>query len=344
MLSARRSDQSPSDVDQGSEQSPSKIGSEKPLDQLASEKPLRQSTSGSLEHLTVPPRPTVVDNDIEEPTSNPEPQDAKTGNSPQSSENKKRSTSSSKGESPLQPKLFVENLREGIAIIVEGVQGFIRDKEISTTRKVLTIGGCAATVFGASLHSISSGMGALCLVVSKLGDNLTENKHNRPYSAIGASVLTAHYTSAENEAMAVNSEVYACRMVLQSMIPESRTLTNIAVTAIGVGISSFLFCCSPGFSPEVSFQNAPLLVTVLHGFGSSLSSDKSGTTRLLGVACSSMMISYHCMVSGSAFLGTLSALWLYGSCKNILRKDIPEWRGAATRDALEGPNTQREAA
>lgn len=295
-------------------------------------------TADALEPLKVPPRPGTSALNASEPLP--------VATAPRLEEdtgpNKKQD--GPPPDPPFQPRLFLTNLREGISLIVGGVGRYIQNEEISTARKVVTLGGTTVTVLGAFTYGMAHGLGALSLVLAKLSDNLPDNKHSRAYATVSASAQSTHFVARGDDALANNSEMFVVRMLLQSMIPESRTGLTLAVTTVGVALSSYLFCSSSAFVPEISLRNAPLLATVLHGFAGALPTERSAVTRMANLVCSSLMLPFHCLVSGSVFLAALSGIYLYGTIKMIRERDLPTLmaKGRTTASgttAHEPPNT-----
>jgi hypothetical protein len=282
-----------------------------------------------LHPLRLPPRPKVC----EQVTSGHNAKSVTPSQEPTKNSPFPNRSEVSTPEAPFQPRLFLKNLREGLSLIVEGVESYVKNEKLSSTTKVITLGGSVVTVLGAFTCGVPQGLGALSFVLAKLGDNLAENKHSRAYAAVTGSALSAHFTALGDNALAVNSETFAGRMLIQSMIPESRRHLTLAVTTVGVGLSAYLFCSSPGFVAEISLRNAPLFATVLHGFAGALPSNRSALTRLANLTCSAWMLPFHCFVSGSGFFAALSAVYAYGSIKNIRKHDLKRWieMGKATK-------------
>jgi hypothetical protein len=214
--------------------------------------------------------------------------------------------------------------------MLEGIRGFIRNDTISATRKVLTVGGAAAAVAASTAYSIPWGLGALSFVMAKLGGCLTENKHFRAQGAVQGAILGGHFSGLGADAMATGSEIWAGRMLVQSMIPESRKFLSATVATTGIGLSCFMFCASPGFTPEFALQNAPLVAIVLSGGANALPDKWSWISRLVNLTCNSFMLPYHCSISGSWFLAALSGVWAHGHLKNILRHDLPRLKKRAS--------------
>ena len=223
------------------------------------------------------------------------------------------------GGGPFQPELFLTNLREATALIVKDITYFLDNKEISTTWKALVVGGTTAAVVGSALHSISWGLGALGFVVAKFGGILKENKHNNARGAIQGAILSGHFAGIGADDMATGTGIWAVRMLLQSMIPESRKVLSAAVATTGIGISCAAFCASPTFTAEVALHNLPLAGIILSGIASALPNKWSRTSQGIHLICNSFMLPYHCTISGSWFLAALSIVWGHGNLKNILR-------------------------
>ena len=247
----------------------------------------------------------------------------------ESREQKNNSTASpfSSGPTPKEaifgPALFLKDLKDGTRHIVQGLESYLNDETISTTKKVLTVGGAIAALGVSAAHGASEGLGALGFVLCRLGATLQQNKHSRAQAVVQGGVLGAHFATDNNDALAATNGVYAGRMLAQSMIPESRTKLNIGVTTAGVALSCTMFCCSKNFSPAFAFENVPLVATVLGGIMSSLRSEFSGVSRVGWLAISSMMLPYHCFVSGSWFLAALSLVNGHATTKMLLKVDLP---------------------
>jgi hypothetical protein len=213
--------------------------------------------------------------------------------------------------------------------MVGEVERFARDEKLSFGYKVLTLGGASAAVLGSFSYGISSGLSALCFGVAKLGGVLTENRHSRAQGVLVGSLLSLHFRTSGLDAMANNAEVYAGRMLVQSMIPESRWLMSTVVASVGVALSWYLFCSSPGFMPVIEWENVPLVVTVLSGAGGALPDRYSWASRISGLTSSVLMFAFHTTITGSWFLAALSAVFAYETARNILTQDIPRMRGRA---------------
>lgn len=233
-------------------------------------------------------------------------------------------------EAPIQPGLFLTNLRGATDLIVKDVKSFLDNTEISTTWKALVIGGTTAAVVGSAVHSISWGLGALGFVVAKFGGILRENKHNNARGAIQGAILSGHFAGLGSTDMAAGTGIWTVRMLLQSMIPESRRILNATVATTGIGISCAVFCASPTFTPEVALHNLPLAGIVLSGIAAALPNKWSRISQAIHLTCNSFMLPYHCAISGSWFLAALSVVWGHGNLKSILNPTHPEGDGKAT--------------
>ncbi len=230
---------------------------------------------------------------------------------------------------PFQPGLFLANLREASALIVKDVRSFLDNKDISTTWKALVIGGTSAAVVASAAHSIPWGLGALGFVVAKLGGILRENKHNNARGAIQGAILSGHFAGLGSDDMAAGTGIWTVRMLLQSMIPESRKILNATVATAGIGISCAVFCASPTFTAEAALHNLPLAGIILSGIATALPNEWSRTSQAIHLTCNSFMLPYHCAISGSWFLATLSVVWGHGNLRNILSTTPPEGNGKA---------------
>lgn len=293
------------------------------LSEIEPSAPLHRGSGSALEPLLLPPRPPTTD----EVTRGPAKEVGIEATRPSPP-----STTITPHEAALQPRLFLRNLNESVAIIVDHGRNFALDKNVSTTFKVVSFGGATAAVVGSSACGVPWALGALCLVVARAGACLTENRHIRANGAVLGSILSLHFMSLELNAMAASTQAFAGRMILQSMIPESKAILNAVVASAGIALSGYLFCSSPGFIPEASLHNVPLAVTIVGGVASALSDKWSWASRLANLMCSSAMLPYHCMVSGSWFLAALSGVFAYGSAKQILEVDLPKLRD--TREDL----------
>ena len=227
-------------------------------------------------------------------------------------------------EAPVQPKLFITNLREATALVVKDVRSFLNNENISPARKALTTGGALVAVVASAAHSIPWGLGALGFVVAKLGGTLRENRHNTARGAIQGAILSGHFAGIGADAMATGSGVWAVRMLLQSMIPESRKLLSAIIATTGIGVSCALFCASPSFIPELALHNVPLAGIILSGIASALPNKWSGVSQAIHLTCNSFMLPYHCAISGSWFLAALTVVWGHGNLRNILKRTPSE--------------------
>lgn len=234
------------------------------------------------------------------------------------------------GGCPFQPRLFLNNLREATALIVNHVRSFIYNKDVSPTWRGLVIGGTTAAVVASAVHSIPWGLGALGFVVAKLGGILSQNKHNNARGAIQGTILSGHFAGLGDDAMATGTGIWAGRMLLQSMIPESRKFLSAAVATTGIGISCAVFCASPTFTAEVALHNLPLAGIILSGIASALPNEWSRTSQAIHLTCNSFMLPYHCTISGSWFLAALSVVWGHGNLKNILSDPPLKMKGNTT--------------
>lgn len=234
------------------------------------------------------------------------------------------------GGGPFQPELFLTNLREATDLVTKDVRSFLDNKSISKTWKALVIGGTTAAVVASAVHSLAWGLGALGFVVAKLGGILRQNKHNNARGAIQGAVLSGHFAGLGADDMATGNGIWAVRMLLQSMIPESRRILNATVATTGIGISCAVFCASPSFTAEVALHNLPLAGIILSGIATALPNKWSRTSQAIHLTCNSFMLPYHCAISGSWFLAALSVVWGHGNLKNILSPTPPEVNGKAT--------------
>jgi hypothetical protein len=239
------------------------------------------------------------------------------------------SPTSTHREAPFQPGLFLANLREASTLIVTDVRSFLDNKEISTTWKALVVGGTSAAVIASAVHSVSWGLGALGFVVAKFGGILRENKHNNARGAIQGAILSGHFAGLGSDDMAAGTGIWTVRMLLQSMIPESRRILNATVATTGIGISCAVFCASPTFTAEVALHNLPLAGIILSGIATALPNKLSRTSQAIHLLCNSFMLPYHCAISGSWFLAALSVVWGHGNLKNIFSTTPPEGNGNA---------------
>jgi len=222
-------------------------------------------------------------------------------------------------EAAVQPKLFITNLREATALVVKDVRSFVVNEDISPARRALTIGGALVAVVASAAHSIPWGLGALGFVVAKLGGTLRENRHNAAKGAIQGAILSGHFAGIGAEPMATGFGIWAGRMLLQSMIPESRKVLSAMIATTGIGVSCALFCASPSFIPELALHNVPLAAIILSGIASALPNTLSGVSQAIHLTCNSFMLPYHCAISGSWFLAALTVVWGHGNLRNILK-------------------------
>lgn len=225
------------------------------------------------------------------------------------------------------PALFVQNLKESTLLINETVMTFLKEGDLSTSLKVLAVAGTAAAIAAATYQSISSGLGAAGFVLCNLATTLEKNSHSRAQFVIHASVLSGHFLMEGNEGLAAVNAVLAARMLTHSMIPQSNTKLNAAVAISGITISSMMFCCAENFSPGIIFQNVPLIGICVGGIASTLVDKFGWISRVVIVAIFSLMLPYHCVVSGSLFSAALSATLGYGILKTIQKKDLPKVQG-----------------
>lgn len=225
------------------------------------------------------------------------------------------------------PALFLQRLKEGTLLINESAMTFLKKENISTSFKVFVVAGTVAGIIAATYHSISSGLGAAGFVLCNLGTTLEKNTHLRAQFVIHGLVLGGHFWMAGNETLAAVNAIFAGRMLTHSMLPQSNTTLNGAVAVMGVVISSAMFCCADTFSPGITIENAPLIGICAGGIASTLKNRFSWISRSVSVGIFSLMVPYHCMVSGSLFFAALSATLGYGTLKTIQEKDIPKVRG-----------------
>lgn len=223
-------------------------------------------------------------------------------------------------------KLFVENLSESTRLIRDNIESFLRNEKIGLTRKVATVGGVAAAVAACGFHGLSDGLGALGLVMCYLGSRLKENRHMKAQGVAQGGLLASHFAAAHNDAMTFTNGTWAGRMLLHSMIPESREGLNLAVAAVGTALSCAMFCCSSQFSPGLTFENIPLVAIVVGAAGNSLPSNRSWLARIGYLTGSCLMLPYHCAISGSLFLATLAVTSGHGHAKTLLEEDLPRLR------------------
>lgn len=242
-------------------------------------------------------------------------------------------------ETPFQLQLFVTNLREATALVVKDVKSFLHNENIPRTWKVVTVGGATLAVVASAAHSLPWGLGALGFVVAKFGGILKENKHNNARGAIQGAILSGHFAGIGADDMATGTGIWAVRMLLQSMIPESRKVLSAAVATTGIGISCAAFCASPTFTAEVALHNLPFAGIILSGIASALPNKWSRTSQGIHLICNSFMLPYHCAISGSWFLAALSVVWGHGNVKNILRPASSE----TSEKTVEGEPIARES-
>ena len=272
-----------------------------------------------LEQLT-PPRASVevrvtedkTATELNQPTSSPA---GSTG----------KSTSDDQ-KSVFGPALFLKDFKEGTLHMCQEVVSFLQDEKISTTRKALTVGGTFVALGVSVAHGVSATLGALSFIVCKLGGTLKENRHSRAQGVAQGGVLGAHFAADHNDGLALTNGVYAIRMLLQSMVPESHTKLTLLITTAGIAVSCAMFCCTKNFSPGFTFNNAPLVATVVWGIASSLRSELSPISRLCSLATSAMMLPYHGLISGSWFLAALSATSIHATATTLIRDDLPKLR------------------
>lgn len=223
-------------------------------------------------------------------------------------------------------RLFVENFKESCRHIRANVEKFLRDGNISTTRKVLVVGGTAAMVITSCTLGVSQGFGALGLVLCHLGSKIKENRLVRAQGVVQGGVLSAHFAADNNDALSFTNSSWAARMLAHSVIPESRKVLNLTVAAVGTALSCAMFCSGQLFTPGLTFANSPLIAIVVGGIASSLPSACSWLARVGYVTGSCLMFPYHCAISGSWFLAALSLTSGVGFSKTLIEDDLPTLR------------------
>ena len=224
-------------------------------------------------------------------------------------------------EAALQPQLFIKDLREGFSVIAAEIMNFVNNADKPAWMRHLIVGGAIVTMLAAGACGVATGLAAVGFAMSTLIAGLKENNLRRAASVVDTSIFSLHFAAMDCWELFVSSCVHAGRMLIQSMIPESRPILGGVVAGVGIALSASLFSLVAGVTPGLSMEFLPVITIIGRGVGAALPKSMSTISSVIGISMSALVIPYFIMVTPSLFM---VAFHVAVACRNYQALTKPQ--------------------